>query len=201
MASADTTPVYKTAFGSLDHYEKGGVQIIDDDVRHYAFSNCFEIASKSKPYEKVVFGQNQIYVLETLRAEGSSPWYTCAHDEFALVMDGEVDVHLVKLDAAQTVPDTEHNGAVLVEGEPRGQKMGWMKIKRGHQALHAGWSSSAMQKNRRPDCKAITRLATEQPVEGLIGGNHVRPGTPCRQTGFVTTDALERGDILWIVAI
>ena len=138
MASADTTPpspVYKTAFGSLEHYEKGGVQVIDDDVKHYAFSNCFEIASKSKPYEKVVFGQNQIYVLETLRAEGSSPWYTCAHDEFALVMDGEVDVHLVKLDATQTVPDTEHNGAVLVEGEPRGKKMGWMRLTRGHQGL------------------------------------------------------------------
>lgn len=135
MASADTKPAYKTAFGSLDHYEKGGVQIIDDDVKHYAFSNCFEIASKSKPYEKVVFGQNQIYVLETLRAEGSSPWYTCAHDEFALVMDGEVDVHLVKLDAAQAVPDTEHNGAVRVEGEPRGRKMGWMRLTRGHQGL------------------------------------------------------------------
>ena len=138
MASADTKPpshAYKTAFGSLEHYEKGGVQIIDDDVRHYAFSNCFEIASKSKPYEKVVFGQNQIYVLETLRAEGSSPWYTCAHDEFALVMDGEVDVHLVKLDATQTVPDTEHNGAVRVEGEPRGKKMGWMRLTRGHQGL------------------------------------------------------------------
>jgi hypothetical protein len=135
MASADKTPVYKTAFGSLEHYEKGGVQIIDDDVKHYAFSNCFEIASKSTPYEKVVFGQNQIYVLETLRAEGDSPWYTCAHDEFALVMDGEVDVHLVKLDAAQAVPDTEHNGAVLVEGEPRGKKMGWMRLTRGHQGL------------------------------------------------------------------
>jgi hypothetical protein len=24
---------------------------------------------------------------------------------------------------------------VLVKGEPRGQKMGWMKCKRGHQAL------------------------------------------------------------------
>jgi hypothetical protein len=82
---------YETKFGSLAHYEKGGVQIIDDDVRHYAFSNCFEIASKAQPYEKVVFGQNQIYVLETMRAEGTSPWYTCAHDEFALVMDGEVE--------------------------------------------------------------------------------------------------------------
>ena len=126
---------YVTKFGSLDKFEKGGVQVINDDVRHYAFSNCFDIASRAKPYEKVVFGQNQIYVLETVRAEGTSPWYTCAHDEFALIMDGEVEIHLVKLDVHQTVPDPDHDGAVLVEGEPRGQKMGWMKIKRGHQAL------------------------------------------------------------------
>ena len=93
---------YKTQFGSLDRFEKGGVQAIDDDVKNYAFSNCFEIASKSKPYERVVFGQNQIYVLECLRAEGTSPWFTCAHDEFALVMDGEVEIHLVKLQGEQT---------------------------------------------------------------------------------------------------
>ena len=128
-------PAYKTNFGSLDHYEKGGVQPIDDNVKHYAFSNCFDIATHAKPYEKVVFGQNQIYVLEAIRADGASPWYTCAHDEFALCMDGEVEVHLVKLDAEQQVPNTEHNGAVLVKGEPRGRKMGWMKIRRGHQAM------------------------------------------------------------------
>lgn len=109
------TVQYETKFGSLKSYEKGGVQAIDDDVRHYAFSNCFEIANNSKPYEKVVFGQNQIYVLETLRAEGASPWYTCAHDEFALVMDGEVEVHLIKLDDAQIVKDAEKDGAVLVD--------------------------------------------------------------------------------------
>jgi hypothetical protein len=129
------TTVYQTRFGSLDAFEKGGVQIIDDNVKNYAFSNCFEIASKAKPYERVVFGQNQIYVLETVRAEGTSPWYTCAHDEFALSMDGEVGIHLIKLQPEQTVPDVEHNGAVLVKGEPKGQKMGWLKIKRGHQAL------------------------------------------------------------------
>jgi hypothetical protein len=126
---------YRTQFGSIDQFEKGSVQIINDDVKHYAFSNCFEIASKSKPYEKVVFGQNQIYVLETLRAEGISPWYTCAHDEFALTMDGEVEVHLVKLDTGQVVPDADHNGAMLVKGEPQGRKMGWLKMRRGHQAL------------------------------------------------------------------
>jgi hypothetical protein len=119
-----STTGYTTQFGSLDRFEKGGVQVIDDNVKHYAFSNCFEIASKSAPYEKVVFGQNQIYVLEALRAEGTSPWYTCAHDEFALVMDGTVEIHLVQL-----------NGAVLVKGEPVGRKMGWMKLTRGHQAL------------------------------------------------------------------
>jgi len=129
------TPSYHTVFGSLAQFEKGGVQIIDDNVKNYAFSNCFDIANKARPYEKVVFGQNQIYVLETIRAEGNSPWYTCAHDEFALSMDGEVEIHLVKLDAEQTVPDADKNGAVLVRGEPRGQKMGWMKIKRGHQAM------------------------------------------------------------------
>jgi hypothetical protein len=130
-----TQTTYKTQFGSLAHFEKGGVQMIDDNVKNYAFSNCFEIASKAKPYEKVVFGQNQIYVLETIRAEGTSSWYTCAHDEFALSMDGEVEIHLVKLEGEQVIPDTEHNGAVLVKGEPRGKKMGWMKIKRGHQAM------------------------------------------------------------------
>lgn len=126
---------YQTRFGSLKSYQKGRVEVIDDDVKNYAFSNCFEIAGGSKPYERVVFGQNQIYVLEVARAEGVSPWFTCAHDEFALNMDGEVEVHLVKLDASQIVKDEDKNGAVLLQGEPQGQKMGWIKLKRGHQGL------------------------------------------------------------------
>lgn len=129
------TVAYRTRFGSLSNYDKGRVEPIADDVKHYAFSNCFEIASTSRPYERVVFGQNQIYVMEVARAEGRSPWYTCAHDEFALCMDGEIEVHLVKLDPHQQVPDPERNGAVLVEGEPRGARMGWMKLRRGHQGL------------------------------------------------------------------
>jgi hypothetical protein len=51
-----TAVTYETRFGSLGSYQKGGVQAIDDDVHHYAFSNCFEIASKARTYEKVVFG-------------------------------------------------------------------------------------------------------------------------------------------------
>ena len=126
---------YQTRFGSLRNYEKGHVEAIDDDVKHYVFSNCFEIASNSKPYEKVVFGQNQVYVLEAIRAEGASPWYTCAHDEFVLCMDGEVDVYLIQLEATQTVTDPDKNGAVLVQGEPKGKKMGWMRLRRGHQGM------------------------------------------------------------------
>jgi len=126
---------YKTKFGSLESYEKGGVQLINGDAKHYAFSNCFDIAKHSTPYEKVVFGINQIYVLEVLRAEGESPWFTCAHDEFALSMDKDVDIHLVKLEPSKQIQDVEKNGAVMVEGEPVGQKMGWVRLKRGHQAL------------------------------------------------------------------
>lgn len=125
---------YKTRFGSLSSYDKGRVEPIADDVRNYAFSNCFEVAAGARAYERVVFGQNQEYALEVLRAEGDSPWYTCAHDEFALCMDGTVDIHLYKLAPDATAAESS-NGAVLVNGEPRGQYMGWMRIKRGHQAM------------------------------------------------------------------
>lgn len=128
-----TQQQYHTVFGSLEHYEKGGVEVIKDDPKAYAFSNVFEICSKSKPYERVVCAVNQIYVLEAVRTEGISPWYTAAHDEFALCMDGEVEVHLVKLHDALAPADK--NGAILVNGEPQGQKMGWIKLRRGHQAL------------------------------------------------------------------
>ena len=30
---------YQTKFGSLDGFDKGGVELIADDARHYAFSN------------------------------------------------------------------------------------------------------------------------------------------------------------------
>ena len=50
-------------------------------------------------------------------------------------MDGDVEIHLINLDPSQTVTDTEKNGAVLVQGKPIGPKMGWMKLKRGHQGM------------------------------------------------------------------
>jgi len=127
---------YTTNFGSLESYEKGRVELIADDARHYAFSNIFEVASKMPAWERVAVGKNWEYVLETVRAEGTSPWFTSSHDEFAICMDdagGEILLELVKLDTPLASDDVE--GAVLVEGEPAGPKMGRIHLKRGHQAL------------------------------------------------------------------
>ena len=126
---------YHTVFGSLGKYQKGTMEIINDNPKHYVFSNVFEVASKSKPYEKVAVAKNLEYVIEAIRAEGTSPWMACAHDEFAVVMDGEVEIEYVKLEAAESVAPAGKEGTVLVKGEPKGKRMGSVKLKRGHQAL------------------------------------------------------------------
>ena len=123
----------KTVFGSLKNYQKGGVEVIDDDPKNYVFSNVFEVAERSKPYERVAVGKNFEYVIEAVRAEGTSPWYGCGHDEFALVMDGKVEIRLLKPDQAPSSPDK--NGAVLIKGEPKGRKMGRVVAGRGHMTL------------------------------------------------------------------
>jgi hypothetical protein len=122
-----------TRFGSLDHYEKGGVQAINDDPRNYVFSNIFEVAANAEPYEKVAVGKNLKYVLEAIRADGTSPWYAASHDEAAIVMDGEVEIRLVKLEEKFVAED--HEGTTLLEGNPRGKKMGRIIARRGHMAL------------------------------------------------------------------
>ena len=124
---------YTTVFGSLDSYDKGGVELINDDPRHYAFSNVFDVAQKSRPWEKVAVGKNMEYVLEVIRAEGTSEWRTCAHDEFPLVVDGEVTVELVKLDTPLAPADK--GGSIRIDGEAIGSRMGHIVLRRGHQAL------------------------------------------------------------------
>jgi hypothetical protein len=124
---------YQTRFGSLQDYEKGRVEIVDDDPKNYVFSNIFEVASKASPYERVAVGKNFEYVIEAVRAEGISGWYTADHDEFALAMDGEIEVHLVKLDRPAAAPGSE--GAILLDGMPEGRKMGRLVLKRGHMGL------------------------------------------------------------------
>jgi hypothetical protein len=126
---------FHTVFGSLTDYVKGDLEIINDDPKHYAFSNVFDVAAKSKPYEKVVVALNLGYVLEVLRAEGASDWYAAAHDEFAIVLDGVVEIDLVKLARPEAVVAADKKGSVKVKGDPVGRKMGHIKASRGHQAL------------------------------------------------------------------
>jgi hypothetical protein len=150
---------YTTKFGSLTAYEKGGVELIADDARHYAFSNVFEVASTMPAWERVAVAQNWEYVLETVRAEGTSPWFSAAHDEFAICMDdagGEILVELVKLDTPVATGDLE--GAVLVEGEPVGPKMGRIHLKRGHQALLPKESAYRFMKDGDPGVLLIQTI-------------------------------------------
>ncbi len=123
----------KTVFGSLANYQKGGVAVIDDDPKNYVFSNVFEVAEKSKPYERIAVGRNFQYVIECLRAEGDSPWYACAHDEFALVMDGKVEIRFVK-PSEPLVPE-DKSGAIKLAAAPNGKKMGRVVAGRGHMTL------------------------------------------------------------------
>ena len=124
----------ETYLGSLGNYRKGSIEIIKGKPGHYAMSNVFEVASHAAPYEKVVVGKNLKYVIETVRAEGISPWFSASHDEFAVVLDGEIDVHFIKPSNGPLVnADTE--GSVRLEGEPAGQPMGYVRLRRGHQAL------------------------------------------------------------------
>jgi hypothetical protein len=125
---------YETRFGSLASFTKGRVEPIDDDPRRYAFSNLFEVASRARPYEKVAVGKNLEYVLEAVRAEGTSGWRVAGHDEFALVMDGEVEVRLVEPADPDLVPDGTR-GSIGLEEEPTGRRMGRVVARRGHMVL------------------------------------------------------------------
>lgn len=153
----------KTYFGSLENYQKGGVQVIDDDPKNYAFSNVFEVASKSKPYEKVAVGKNLKYVIEALRAEGTSPWFAAAHDEAALCLDGEVEVHYVKPEQAPVPASKE--GTVKLSGEPKGRKMGWVKIRRGHQALLPAGAAYQFRNAGKPGVLLVQTILGENTVE------------------------------------
>jgi hypothetical protein len=128
------TKTYTTRFGSLANYEKGSIDIIDDDPVRYVFSNVFEVASGARPYEKVAVGKNRQYVIETIRAEGTSEWRTAPHDEFALVMDGEVEIRLQKLGPDDIGPTAER-GSNALGGAPSGAAMGRVVAGRGHMTL------------------------------------------------------------------
>jgi hypothetical protein len=123
----------QTRFGSLREYQKGGVEAINDDPRNYAFTNIFEAANKAETWERLAVARNRQYVVEAIKAESQSPWYASAHDETVLVMDGEVEIRLVKPD--NSLAAAHHEGATVLEGDPKGRAMGYIKARRGHMAL------------------------------------------------------------------
>jgi hypothetical protein len=142
-------------FASLDNYEKGHVEIIDDDPTHYAFSNIYEVASHSAPYEKVAVAVNRQYVLEAIRAEGTSEWRIGNHDESAIVMDGSVEIHLLDPEDSWIV-SPEQGGSMALRGEPKGKKMGVIRARKGHMALLPAYTAYQF----RADAPAVLLLQT-----------------------------------------
>lgn len=149
---------YKTHTGSLASYRKGVIEL-NDDLRKYAFSNVFEVAAGSAPFERVAVVQNLEYVAEAVRIEGDGPWYAAPHDEFAIVMDGEVTFEFVKLAGGQ-VPSHE-GGAAQLGAEPNGPRMGRVIARRGHQVLLPHGSAYRMR-------AAAPAVAIVQTVDGPV---------------------------------
>lgn len=123
---------YVTRLASLDHYEKGVVEVIDDDPKNYAFSNIFEVASRAKPFEQIAVAKNFEYVLEVVRVEGTSPWRACMHDQSALVMDGEVEFTFRTLRSGHELPGS---GSVGIPDDAAETPMGRVIARRGHLTL------------------------------------------------------------------
>lgn len=125
-----------TVFASTDNFTKGGVEITGKErPSHYLFSNMFEVAANAAPWERIVVAKNLEFTIECMRAEGTSPWFICAHDETALLMQGNASIHFVKPDDSKHIPPPEQDGAVLLGEQPAGRKMGLVKLKRGHLSL------------------------------------------------------------------
>ncbi len=152
---------FKTRVASLASYEKGSIEV-NDDLRHYAFSNIFEICSKSKPYERVMVVSNLEYAAEAVRAEGASPWYAAPHDEFAIVMDGEIEFTFFQLTDGEK--PAHKAGATRLKGEPKGKRMGRVIARRGHEVLLPTGAAYQMKASR-PGVLLIQTSAGPESVE------------------------------------
>lgn len=152
---------FKTQTGSLASYQKGSIEL-NDDLKHYAFSNIFEVCSKSKPYERVMVVSNLEYAAEAVRAEGTSPWYTAPHDEFAIVMDGEIEFTFFELVDAEK--PSHKAGATRLKGEPQGKRMGRVIARRGHEVLLPQGSAYQL-KAAKPSVALIQTSAGPESVE------------------------------------
>ena len=125
-----------TVFGSIDSYDKGGVEITgNENARDYLFSNMYEVAGKAEPWERIVIAKNLENTIECIRAEGDSPWYICGHDETALLMQGSMKARFIRPVDRGLIPAEERGGSVKLAGRPAGQDMGYVNALRGHLIL------------------------------------------------------------------
>lgn len=154
---------YKTVFASIDNYQKGGIECLNEDPKRYAFSNIYEVAATNAPYDRIVVAKNLDYTIETLRAEGTSDWYVCSHDEFAVAMDYDLEVHYIKL-ADDSIVNEDKDGAVKLKGNPEGRKMGRAFLKRGHMALLPEKIAYRFHANR-PSTLMVQSILGEEAIE------------------------------------
>ncbi|MDT8398708.1 MAG: hydroxyquinol 1,2-dioxygenase [Pseudomonadales bacterium] len=152
---------YKTKIGSLDSYEKGSIDL-NDDLRHYAFSNMYEVAGNSAPFERVAVVSNMEYGAEVSRVEGTSPWYAAPHDEFAIVMDGEIEFTFYKLEDSEKPGHSA--GAVRLAAAPKGKRMGLVRARRGHEVLLPAGAAYQM-KSTKPAVVLLQTLAGPETIE------------------------------------
>jgi hypothetical protein len=152
---------FKTRVASLASYEKGSIEV-NDDLRHYAFSNIFEVCNKSKPYERVMVASNLDYCAEAVRAEGTSAWYAAPHDEFAIVMDGEIEFTFFQL--TDDEKPTHKAGAARLPANPKGKRMGRVVARRGHEVLLPKGSAYQLKADK-PSVTLIQTAAGPESVE------------------------------------
>ncbi len=153
-----------TRFASIDNFVKGGVEIIGNDAApRYLFSNMFEVARQSRPWERVVVAKNLEFTIECARAEGDSPWFLSSHDETCLVMQGEIDIHFVALTEAERRSSAAPSGAVRLAGAPAGTKMGHVSLQRGHLALLPAGAAYQL----RPKNLGVVLLQSQQGPQSL----------------------------------
>lgn len=152
---------FKTRIASLASYEKGSIEV-NDDYRHYAFSNVFEVCNKSRPYERVMVVSNLEYCAEAVRAEGTSPWYAAPHDEFAIVMDGEIEFTFFQL--TDDEKPTHKAGARRLAAAPKGKRMGRVVARRGHEVLLPKGAAYQLRADK-PSVTLIQTAAGPESVE------------------------------------
>ena len=130
---ADDRPT-RPCSGRSTTTQKGTIDIIDDDPRRYAFSNIFEVASSAEPYEKVAVGKNRQYVVEAIRAEGTSEWRTAPARRVRAGHGRRGRDPAAEARTRRRRPDRRARSNALA-GEPSGPPMGRVVARRGHMTL------------------------------------------------------------------